>query len=682
MTCAKCKKKQYGGMPTLNNKSQFITGALKNIIDKRKMTFYKRTDEYYDIFKSIISTLNEQYSMGTSLYYVKGSEAWLNILLNDLKISMYNGSTRLKSREIETRLSNNEYISGTFAPYEIVGLLPQNYDMDVYTTNANVYNVINGIYTKLLTVTTSDTYQKTVFNVVLSDNVPVKHDIIKHIKNDFRKKKYAPAQMEGIFKAYSISFCIDIKSFFGEMHDEKYMQFIDDSVCNSTNFNGYLMIYIKIHVVPDLLTFHNDFYSQITTKTDDNYISLNHRGLLFMSSLLSDSNRSHKILNVDNVRHKLFTKQQDHKFLSQQYAYLHKLFNNMYESWTNNDRGIFFGKYDVTNINHSLTKHILLNTLTDGRNQLEKTEFLIMDTLRSVINTIVVDIQLVISNIPNGGNECGVFIAGGDAFERYVFTGKTSDIDLKITIPLKYEKTNLIDTIRKALINTLSKHIVFLNVDYDCRLRYFNGLMPRKKGHTNLTSPFDLYSIDLKTHINDGGYTYKYEYAIFDAAIGYYDVNMETDIIKNTVTFSQKPEFNITTTPEEQGKFEYIRLHIASPTFLLRDLESTYNTPSKYLVRIYNNKVNKDIVRYNSLKQTRTNRTFDGYNTVSLQYIARLYTDINKYTARIDNYKREFYERLKINKHDKIVKTKMDYLGVTKRLISMTTDERPFKKRR
>jgi hypothetical protein len=252
-------------------------------------------------------------------------------------------------------------------------------------------------------------------------------------------------------------------------------------------------------------------------------------------------------------------------------------------------------------------------------------EIKIIDELRPYMNKTIKDINDSI-NLLN--SDIGLFVAGGDALRRYKNDiSVTKDIDCKIYIPKVLSNEQLINRIKKIIVNELINLVCYLieNIDsifsgldthYENDLYKINyTLSNEEESITNFRFrqifkdpfPVDLYSLDyrckieveVKDNLNQAmntKYNYNYDIAFLDVVIEILD-SLDIFYKDNAVLSNDIP--------------------ISKLEFLLKDLKNTYNNDTSSLLRFIGGKITKDYQRYNALLELIKNKKFI-YSTESL----------------------------------------------------------------
>ena len=298
---------------------------------------------------------------------------------------------------------------------------------------------------------------------------------------------------------------------------------------------------------------------------------------------------------------------------------------------------------------------------------------------RPAINSFIIEINTELSR------DFGVvlFIAGGDAMRRYENDiSFTKDIDTKLyinnvivsdTIRQKIEEKRRIvgasfdekTFIKDCVVSVIVKHIVKLRnyleqnisnifhdilqfderniargteilnfkidkdhtivvdilLDEDKKLKYQQFRIRENKKRIDF--PVDLYSIDFRTFIG----VYDNNGNIIEGSKKIHDISILDVVLQDIDDFNESYITIVDNIP------------VASLKFLLEDFYKTYTTPDRALARISSEKVNKDIIRFNKIKELYLRQEpRDNGGKLIIHNINKIISDLNKHQTSFRNH--------------------------------------------
>lgn len=463
-------------------------------LKRRTKNEFINYDSIKQSFNQLKNELNTDQSNDNLVYLVKGSSAWYANFLEESKNE--------DIQDMRQELSGN------------IAFLPQNWDIEIYCPEDKIDYVIPNYY--LILQEYKDKYRgdtgkskritrKSAIEKRLELNLPEIETCISASKNiilgaDGKMTLDEKVGMEN-FKAYSLSFCVKLKQQeFDKFSSEDskniesaWEKYSDDGTCTCDGgSNFHFIFYITFHEIPNNLWDHfkTNYYRHITTTINTvNYLNL--YGLLYYANILrasvSTGFRTEKGMDIDNFRiEKLYdvltktkeTQLRKQKIIKEQYElynFVNIFFNNNIDIW---NQYLLPSKYWLKNLNQTITKKMLEShsTQTVPNGIVQRLDDIIIDFYRPIINSIIIELNIKL----NSDNEdfklnfpkwtVKIMIAGGDAFERYIPTGKIADIDLKVIIkyneksrPNAKSKTDILNYVRTKIFAILSKHVCLLN---------------------------------------------------------------------------------------------------------------------------------------------------------------------------------------------------------------------------
>ncbi len=392
-----------------------------------------------------------------------------------------------------------------------------------------------------------------------------------------------------------------------------------------------------------------EIYPQIYNRTLLN--KLNNFGLITFS-ILNTSKADTKIeaeseINIDNIRQKLFI----NKFLNLSeiefndfIPRLDAIYQNLFKSdilksvnYNDNKEIIAVAILEITVSYYNILYSKFLNYnlfFTERVNNFKYeivynyyTKFIdfidkyFMILFRPAVNAFIREINKELYQ----KHKVKLFIAGGDSMRRYIYNSSfTADIDTKLHFNNaqanpEYPHQNPYE-IKQSIHTIVMKHLVILRNYFEINKRQIlsdfisdknqgfsvfkcqeNGIQVvvdvlidtnqqfrTRKIDKNNTMPVDLYSIDFRytVKLNDNATPNKYRT----------DFNIKRQVALLDIVFDSNKNLYETDFIEIDGVAH------ASKSFLLKDFETTYTTEKMALGRISNGKVEKDIIRYNQIK--------------------------------------------------------------------------------
>lgn len=424
-----------------------------------------------------------------------------------------------------------------------------------------------------------------------------------------------------------------------------------------------LIVYLESYYVENINInlFKQDF---ITTIHNINYLSID--GLLLFTEFIKTP-RKDKGLNVDSIRKKLLTNNFDK--------------NTLYEKYKNvlvNYINIFKDSKEYSNyIVGDLVQNMLSSINKDIKNDV--TTYFI-NIIRPYTNTFVKHMNSIIDK--NFSTNAFLVMVGGDAMRRYDYDiTTTSDFDVKIYVNWmlnkeggvvtrsKVKNNNVQKKLYETLIKNMSKLTVFLNNNKnniflqstykyhdsdDLKVNFKlieNGNQFRLRYIENSKSfPVNLFSIDYKTIVRTQILINNEFHSIdFFISIPFLDfvVQNNDDMKTKKDVVAEKPISDI--------------LPIASLKFIIDDLKKIYTIKSLASSRYWNEKRNKDNIRYKLLQLKYNNKEYD-YNPKNDLNVLLNENVWNKFLNTDSNsYEREFYKIIDNDHAENIIKHKVHF---------------------
>ena len=435
-----------------------------------------------------------------------------------------------------------------------------------------------------------------------------------------------------------------------------------------------------------------EIYPNIYNRTLLN--KLNDFGLITFS-ILNTSKADTKIeaeseINIDNIRQKLFinkflnlTESQFNDFIPN----LDAIYQNLFKSdiltrvnYNDNKEIIAVAILEITVSYYNILYSKFLNYnlfFTERVNNFKYeivynyyTKFIdfidkyFMILFRPVVNAFIREIN----NELYEKHKVKLFIAGGDSMRRYIYNSSfTADIDTKLHFnnaqpdPAYPNQTPY--EIKQSIHTIVMKHIVILrnyfeinkiqilsdfisdknkgfsvfkcnengiNVDVDVLIDN-NQQFRTRKIDENKAMPVDLYSIDFRytVKLTDNATPNKYRT----------EFNFKRQVALLDIVFGPDKDLYETDFIEIDGVAH------ASKSFLLKDFETTYTTEKMALGRISNGKVEKDIIRYN---QIRDETIATNISDSSIKEVSKEISDLLLLKDSRSDLQ-EFYNNLKLN---------------------------------
>lgn len=368
---------------------------------------------------------------------------------------------------------------------------PQNFDIEIYVNETKLDDSIQDIYEKLYLFTKIDTEgssrrtrsssrTKSILytNLQLSPNVEVIGDRAPQIHYSIQPRE--------LFKSFPMSLCFELSD---ESQRKRFKGGFTNTGCDGMSVNHHSMIYLTVIPIRDgdYRQFTEVYYPSITETFRGDFgevKALNQRGLLLYDTFIKTgaSRKMEKKIDIDSIRLKyMFDKvvQNDSKRIRQAYIEILNLINSTLKNYDN----IFPDKYFFKNLNRVTIDNILdqykqpqfpdgIRTFLDG---------IVIRYFREYLNSLVIDLNRAMKEYYK---DVFTFIAGGDAFERYIKTGKIADIDIKVIMlymldvfkrqsSYRQEIRNKINRIMGIIMHILTKHLSILNTllnDKNCYL--------------------------------------------------------------------------------------------------------------------------------------------------------------------------------------------------------------------
>lgn len=637
-------------------RDQLILNRINNkgIIQKRKIMFDVHF-KYYDYFLDLISYIHTLDDEVILLYLVKGSEAWYYNIKNLVSKNKTNNDDLS-----EDLMKFDENITQT----DVISYLPQNWDIDVFTTKDDVEDVIRKIYVKLRDLNYLRTTQRRTRSggQVLNSTIEVSNNIkITDEEGQLKSIKLGyPILYEGQTKGYYIRLCVPRE----QITNVDINEYVDHALCPSNR--GVMFIYVKVHIVPNIYHF-SEYYTDNLRQLNSiihngkkyEYYILNIYGLYYYQSLIKSSSkfRSDKVINIDKSREKILNNILLPSLGSKLSKISVRLYNIIRESYTLKlDYSSLFDVYSRSNIMNKLLKNILETTYINGNNWIYIIDKKTIEVLRPIINGVIIDIldTLKSKNIDGA-------VVGGDAFERYITTGHSVDIDFKIFTKSDDEY----DLVTTFLPKMISGHVLYLNYLFS---DYENEYIPRPKFRLRNINMMDkhgynLFSIDMKTEIPFKNKIYLYENPILDIVIVKQLIEKTSfEEMKISHISAMDRYYKIHTDNTIQNIYlNEKNINIVSKKFLLNDIRNMYENIDKLTSRYNAGKINKDIDRYIKLLNYQPDKKKKGQNIVDINYLHNFLEKSIENMPFQKLYNNMFMELIMKNKEIQKYKTKIPF---------------------
>jgi hypothetical protein len=484
-------------------------------LKRRTKNFFINRDSVKENFKHLNNWLNDDQKKDNIAYLVKGSSAWNANFVHGVNNGVSDDMKRDLSNHIAFLPQN--YDIEIYCPKDkIAEIIKEYYNRLVVYQNSYFGYIPLPSETEKIVTRGQAKKQKEQYGLPDVDTCIAisKNIILKNNKNEIDKECNIIPKIEADeiilknvigmenFKAYSLSFCVKLKDEEYEKFDKKgidklkeaWRKYSDKDACSKKE-NFHFIFYITFHEVPKDLwqTFKNDYYKEITTTINGtNYLNI--YGLLYYANILrasvSSGFRSEKGLDIDTFRmDKLFDvltninkenkeqvqirKQRIIDWEFRLYGFINEFFGKNIDIWNTH---LLPSKFWLKNLNQAIVKKMMENYISESvpNGIIQRFDDIIIDFYRPILNAIIIDLNNQINSdtddfktkFPNWLVK--IMIAGGDAFERYIPTGKIADIDLKVIIKSKLkvhkqsEETELLDYVRTKIFAILSKHICIL----------------------------------------------------------------------------------------------------------------------------------------------------------------------------------------------------------------------------
>lgn len=567
--------------------------------------------------------------------------------------------------------------------------LPQNFDIEIYVKqDENIQNNIKDIYRSLLKFYKNNDLNSfakkenlslclsTSSNILIGKTKTEQKDNSMCIEqrnedNPAYFQVTTPQMMENL-KAWSMSLCF---KFNDKKIRDKYRDYYDTGCIGKTD-DYHFMIYLTI--IPYTTEDFKDYFNEITDikKIDNQGVrSLNKKGLLLYHCFIKSkiNMRSEKKIDIDTIRINNTLHNNSSSEIENAYIDLFDLVDIL-----ESNQSLIPNKFYIDNLRNYIISQVLNyhRTITDFKDGIKTyIDNIVINFFRPIVNLFVVDLQKELKQY----DDVYTFIAGGDAFERYIPSGKIADIDIKIL--LKYMNAlknkeykdilkNNIDKIKKIIFYVLTKHSTILNEILDRKDCYLERalftkfvekctitntdvmvtqerdgilLCPLEKKYTkhfrvrnidlvnikNKITGFNLTSLDYNKNFNvvikrkNKIYNLKYKYslAIFDAPLVFdtkfdpeYIVNLPLKIVDDPFRECYKSAVG------ECILQNKVYLPVASPKFLIKDIEERFNDKNLLLLRYQAGKIQKDVERLNQLIKYKSDKIDSTYDTMSGLY--------------------------------------------------------------
>jgi hypothetical protein len=424
-------------------------------------------------------------------------------------------------------------------------------------------------------------------------------------------------------------------SYLVTIHDRSSM--MRSQTRTAPNFEGKLLMYFEVFHFPNVAL--SEFSRLLIFDSIHNYHFLNEFGILLFNQMI-DVARKDKGLPVDILRHVLLMRHVRETTIRPLYphfteiqldAMIYKELSDVYTHLFGKDRTL----YDE-NILHSIKLKYVRNRSSNINKLIDDFDKWIIMTLRPYVNALIakIDQHLASTSIatPSSPEQPFIFVVGGDAMRRYKYDiSETKDIDVKLYVPSKMYKT-------KAKMEQLHNHII----KYASILTQF--LIHHKRTILKSNAPFGVNDLEngitvqiqqLSKSANNNQFRLRRIDAHQEFPIDLYSIdyrcklNIMIDGKKNLLNYDI-PILDIVIERNETGKqksdlVQYFNgLPIANMQFLLDDIHATYLSKNKYLMRIWNNKQNKDRKRYTVLKTLFKNKNDTNVATSTEQELEEL----------------------------------------------------------
>lgn len=628
------------------------------LVSKKRNFFFKFLREnllpyYYDIIKylnslektglQLIDKKTKKIQKIKIRYVIRGSSSWYMDMMKDYI------NTPLSTQEIldtiMTICNKNPHLAASFTP--------QNWDISIFCNESDLPDVLHHVKNHFRSIATQIQQEQKIQTSVIAE------------------EKYLDRL--DIFSGVFVAICLSNNNF------KQYKMFAEPD-CNKLSDSSLFMVYATLHPVDNLANFNKKLFKHIVIKYKKasiynsnkytepaNFLNL-HGRLLYVTTM-----------DVDNVN-RIQTKGIDIDTMRKQYIIdkegvmnIALIFNQLICYWTDTfspqlnpkmypeqkDKNnivktykydsLFEDEFQYSTILSGLQNKVLSYSFSDKNNtsDLDKIDQVVITYFRPIINSIIIQLSeelAVYEKKYKEIQEIAVFIVGGDAFTRYIKSASTSDIDIKIIVtPVvktqeKWFSLHIWKEIRKKIINTVSKYIVYLN--YILKFTHnttSQNLSPlfRLRSHDGIqSSKFYLFSIDVRTKHNvnvkckEQFLTYK-QY-VHDLAI--LDISVSFDGMKhyksNKITYmNTSPSTNLLDNYIHLPltKFYNKKLPVASVDFLIEEIEHRYSDPVDLSNRFSAGlqKIQKDIIRYTDLSSIK--RTKQQIDIITTNNIIDLY---------------------------------------------------------
>jgi hypothetical protein len=438
-----------------------------------------------------------------------------------------------------------------------------------------------------------------------------------------------------------------------------------------------IVLYFESAFVPglDIQKFKRDFLDGV--KCANNSINyLNEQGLLFMNELITKPRR-HKGIYIDKYRKELLLNELRLQSKTNIYEMYLKLYKNLFNEFKIHNILLEKGVY----LRGDIVRNMFLYSGTDIEEIITQQ---IIKILRPYVNVFLENLNKSITG--KDDTDAKLVLVGGDAMRRYdINITNTNDFDARIyTKPIiekritrktKDDMELIKDNIKEILLEKLSEFTTLLNVlnensaseiidipinlssDIISRdnikitysMRTYSNQFRSRYIERSKQFPVDLYSIDFITdyQVNTRDFS-----IIKPITIPFLDISIkETTKIKNI-------EQNI-----------YNGIPVMGINTLLSDILYTYSPRNNQAIsRYWNNKIDKDLVRYNKLVEIKgeceaINCKYTDISETELNMKADInWKEFNKtYRNDISDYLDKFKTLISDNKENNIVKHKMRY---------------------
>ena len=682
--------------PVQNRESMIIEKVKQKIsptesIDKREFFFLFRT-LLIPYFYMLIEELNIMQENGELTYLIIGSSAWFANFMTQMGKSQYDVADHEKVlKMLKSHIKNDEMTAS---------ILAQNWDISIYVDRENEDNVRSKLKSVLSNISKTmrkdristelksstgtedlDLFPGTWMSLCVFDKIFEKYMLFRDDEKCginyftfFWLMIHPVNNLSNVYKKFVEPLMIRLPAsvYTKSMEIE---ELVKESRRRPTSTRPDLDPEESLRRSTRVKKHRTMYFGGFKDVTEANYLNI--YGLIMFSAFMDSKHIDRSLekgLNIDDFRIRWVTETGVHR--GEIYMKLIEIWKNAFSRDKNDP--LFESEYQYGNILEALQNNAMKSFMEyDNSSKYDRIDNRMIEFYRGTMNTICIDLNLKMSRYRHPDIEkIQAFILGGDAFTRYIDKSGTSDIDIKILVTPKVSTSNewMDDDVHKdvqdIIMSVLSKYIIFLNytlkfaaVDTKFRLRDRAELDEKFKG-----TKYHLFSIDVRTIHNlvltaPSGQNYdlngfKHDLAILDVAINYDNERYYADSNPVMMIVVPTPKFQCTYLDivPDSNFHKYMELPMASPEFLMKEMVKRYNIPGKLMTRFLQGmpKIQKDLVRYSTLKSISHGTQYNAINNVVDVFILSTLVQDTKETEAIRYYGNLYKDYHVLKKEQKI----------------------------